>query len=655
MRHFFFITAFILFNSLCLFGEVSPYTVKLNEKVSKLLPFDNTEDFKDASRGLIAPLPDKGIIKNLKGDVIWNLDAYKFLTTDQPDDSSTAPETVNPSLWRQARLLKIAGLFKVTENIYQIRSADLSNMTIIEGKTGLIIVDTLFSKETAEAALALYYQNRPIKPIKAVIYTHSHVDHFGGIKGLITQQQADNGDVKVIAPKGFTEASLDENIMVGNAMGRRAMYMYGSLLRPGTKGQVSTGLGLTTSKGEVTLILPTHFISKTGEEMIIDGVKFVFLMAPNSEAPSEMLFFLPELKALCAAEDATHNMHNLYTLRGAKIRDAKAWANYLNEAIELFGPQSECVFAQHHWPKWGNKKVTDFLEKQRDMYKYIHDQTLHLANKGYHMAEIAERITMPSSLAKEWYNRGYYGSLNHNVKSVYNYYLGWFNGNPSTLHELPDTEASKKHIEYMGGAEAVLKKAQTDYANGEYRWVAQVLNYLVYADPKNKQAKNLLANTLEQLGYQSENGTWRNFYLTGAQELREGIQKDQFTGLASLDMIIAMSTESFFDYLSIKLDGLKASENPMTINFNLPDKNEKYIVQIKNGVLHYYSNRNSESAELTIELNRSEMNRLIVGETNMKDLIESKKLVSQGKIELMQKFLSLFDDFNPWFNIVEPQ
>lgn len=630
--------------------DISSYTREHNQNVLKQLPFDNREDFEEASKVLVAPLSDNGIIRDDKGKIVWDLSAYDFVTKNRDE----VPDSANPSLWRQLKLLQKAGLFKVVDGIYQVRSADLSNMTIIEGKTGLIIIDTLLSKETAKAAIDLYYANRPKKDIKAVIYSHSHADHFGGVKGLITQEDVDAKKVQVIAPNGFTEAALNENILAGNVMSRRAMYMYGPLLEAGPLGQLSAGLGLTTSSGETTLIFPTHLITKTGEEMTIDGVKFVFLMAPGSEAPAEMLFFLPEFKALAAAEDATHTMHNLYTLRGAKVRDAKAWADYLNQALEMFGSQTEVVFAQHHWPKWGNARVIDFIEKQRDMYKYIHDQSLRLANQGYNMVEIGEMIQMPDSLAKEWYNRGYYGSLNHNAKSVYNFYLGWFSGNPSTLHPLSTVEGSRKEVEYMGGSAAILEKAKKDFDQGNYRWVAQVLNYLVYAEPSNKEAKDLLANTLDQLGYQSENGTWRNFYLSGAKELREGVSQKVVANSLSGDIIASMPIENFFDYISIKLNGLKAAENPMTLNINIPDQNKKYALEIKNGVLNYFVNKNKEVADLTISINRADLNLLIMKKTTLDDLIQNGKLSIQGEKSDFQRFLSLFDKFNPRFNLVEP-
>lgn len=622
-------------------------TIEENQKVLKELPFNDQEDFEEVNRGFIAPLPNNGVIENANGQIIWNLKTYDFL------EGKAAPNSVNPSLWRQSQLLCKAGLFQVTDGIYQVRGIDISNMTIIEGKKGLIIIDPLISIETAKAALELYYQHRPKKPIKTVIYTHSHIDHFGGVRGIISQEEVEKGAVKIFAPQGFTQAALDESIMAGNAMARRASYMYGNLIKSGIDGQISSGLGLTTSTGQISLILPTDFISKTGEKKTIDGIRFVFIFAPNSEAPAEMLFYLPDFKALCAAEDATHTMHNLYTLRGAKIRDAKAWAHYLNQTIEMFGEKAEVVFAQHHWPTWGKDRVVDFLEKQRDLYKYIHDQSLHLANQGYTMVEIGEMIKLPKTLSQEWYNRGYYGSLNHNAKSVYCFYLGWFDGNPSTLHQLPPVETGQKMVEYMGGADAILEKAQKDYDQGNYRWTAQVLNHLVFAQPSHKKAKDLLANTLEQLGYQSENGPWRNFYLTGAQELRNGIQKTLVSGV-SPEIIKAMPTESLLDYLAIQLNGPRAAEKQISIRFELPDSKEKYLIQVKNGVLNYFTHRNIK-ADATIRLNRSDFDQIILGELKLKEAEKTKKVTIKGDRQTIETFLSLFDTFDFWFKIVEPQ
>lgn len=640
---------FVFFLSIQILNALpTSLTIEENQKVLKELPFDNQQDFEDAHRGFIAPLPNNGIIENANGQIIWNLKTYDFL------ENSSIPDSVNPSLWRQGRLLSKAGLFQVADRIYQVRGIDLSNMTIIEGKKGLIIIDPLVSIETARAALELYYQHRPKRLVKAVIYTHSHIDHFGGVRGVITQEEVQKGAVKIFAPQGFTQAALDESIMAGNAMARRASYMYGNLLKPGIDGQVTSGLGLTTSVGEISLILPTDFIVKTGEKKTIDGIRFVFISAPNSEAPAEMLFYLPDLKALCAAEDATHTMHNLYTLRGAKMRDAKAWAHYLNQTMEMFGEKAEVVFAQHHWPIWGKDRVVDFLEKQRDLYKYMHDQSLYLANQGYTMLEIGEMIKLPKELSQEWYNRGYYGTLNHNAKSVYCFYLGWFDGNPSTLHQLPPLETGQKMVEYMGGAEAILEKAQRDYDQGNYRWAAQVLNHLVFAEPSNQKAKDFLANILEQLGYQSENGPWRNFYLTGAQELRNGMQKNTLVPGVSPDIIKAMPTESLFDYLSIQLNGPRAADKQIAIYFELPDLKEKYLLQVKNGVLNYFTNRTIK-ADASIRMRRSDFDQIILGTLKVKEAEKTKKITVKGDRQILETFLSLFDTFDFWFKIVEPQ
>lgn len=648
MKYLFLIIPILLHAS-----EATQHTLNYNEQFVSELIFGNTQDFEDARRGFVAPLPNNGVIKDNEGRVVWDLSQYKFLDNKQKITDPKSPATVNPSLWRQARLLNKTGLFKVMDGIYQIRGADLSNMTIIEGKGGIIVIDPLLSQETARIALKLYEDTRGKRPIKAVIYTHSHADHFGGAGGIISQGDVDDGHVRVIAPEGFTKAAISENVLAGNVMSRRAAYMYGNLLKPGITGQMTAGLGLITSTGTMGLIVPTELVGKTGESKVIDGVAFVFLMAPDSEAPAEMLFYLPAKRALCAAEDATHTMHNIYSLRGAKIRNAKAWSTYLNEAIEHFGPKTQVVFSQHHWPKWGNRNVIDFLEKQRDLYKYIHDQSLHLANQGYTMVEIGERIKLPDSLAKEWYNRGYYGSLNHNAKSIYAYYLGWFNGNPSCLHPLPEPEAAKKYVAYMGGANAILERAEKDYKEGEYRWVAEVLRHLIYANPSNQKAKLLLANAYQQLGFQTENATWRNFYLTGAEELlrKEEGQHPIFTNLA---LITSLPTADFLDFMSISLDGLRASEYSTKINLILTDTKERYFIEIKNGVFHATPNQTKRAADLTLTLTKLDFYDLILGQVHSNDLIKGKKLTLKGSVKTLQDFQSLFISFDPSFNLVFP-
>ncbi|MBS0620862.1 MAG: MBL fold metallo-hydrolase [Verrucomicrobia bacterium] len=631
-----------------LLAQPSSIVVDSNQNVLKELPFGNHQDFEDAARGFIAPLPDEGVIKDLQGNIVWDLKRYDIIRKEE-----NPPPMVNPSLWRQAKLLCKAGLFSVTERIYQVRGADLSNMTLIEGRRGVIVVDPLVSVETARTALDLYRKERGDRPVTAVIYTHSHIDHFGGIRGVLNEDQI--GKVKIYAPRGFSEATLSEGVLAGNAMARRASYMYGILLNVGPEGQMTSGLGLTSSTGQISLLLPTNTITQTGQKIVIDGVLFEFLYAPDSEAPAEMLFYLPQFKALCAAEDATHTMHNLYSLRGTKIRDALAWSHYLNETIALFGAESEVVFAQHHWPTWGNERVIDFLEKQRDLYKYIHDQTLHLANQGFGMLDIAEMIKLPKSLSDEWYNRGYYGSVSHNAKSVYCNYLGWFDGNPSNLNPLPTAAAGAKMVEYMGGADSVIEKSREDFEKGNYRWVAQVLNYLVFSDPSNKEAKDLLANTLEQMGYQTENATWRNFYLTGAQELRHGVPKTPFPLKISPDFIAAMPTPALFDYLAILLSGPQAAENPLAILFIIPDRKEKYLLQIKNGVLNYHTRFKPDAAQVTLHVNRSDLNDIVLGIHKLKDLIAEKKAQIEGNPEILTRFLSMLHPFEFWFPIVEPQ
>lgn len=447
--------------------DATAATQQANNLLYNQLPFADNTDFTDAHKGFIAPIP-QDVIKGEQGNVIWDPQHYAFIK-----EGDKAPDTVNPSLWRQAQLINISGLFEVTEGVYQIRNLDLSNMTIIEGKEGITVVDPLVSAETAKVGMDLYYKNRGKKPVVAVIYTHSHVDHYGGVRGVIDEADVKSGKVKIYAPAGFLEEAVSENIMAGNVMSRRASYMYGNLLKPDVKGQVGAGLGTTTSAGTVTLIAPTNYITKTGQKETIDGLTYDFLMAPGSEAPSEMLWFIEEKKLIETAEDVTHTLHNTYSLRGAKIRQPLPWSKYINEALNLWGDKAEIILAQHHWPTWGNDNVVKLLKSQRDLYRYINDQTLRMANQGMTRDEIAANFKLPSSLANTWANRGYYGSVSHDVKATYVLYLGWFDGNPATLDELPPEEGAKKFVEYMGGADAILQKAKQDYDQGNFRWVAK--------------------------------------------------------------------------------------------------------------------------------------------------------------------------------------
>ena len=624
------------------------HTKSANEALYNQLPFSDATDFSNAHKGFIAALPSN-VITGDKGNVIWDPQQYNFIK-----EGAKAPDTVNPSLWRQAQLINIGGLFNVTDGVYQIRNLDLSNMTIIEGKTGITVIDPLVSAETAKVGMDLYYKNRGKKPVVAVIFTHSHVDHYGGVRGVVNEADVASGKVKIYAPAGFMKEAVSENIMAGNAMSRRASYMYGNLLKPDVKGQVGAGLGTTTSAGTVTLIEPTNYITETGQQENIDGLTYDFMMAPGSEAPSEMLWYVKEKKMIEAAEDVTHTLHNTYSLRGAKIRDPLAWSKYINDVINRWGGDAEIIIAQHHWPTWGNNNVVNLMKSQRDMYRYINDQTLRMANKGLTRDEIADNFKLPSGLASSWASRGYYGSVSHDVKATYVFYLGWFDGNPATLDELPPEASAKKFVEYMGGADAIMQKAKADYAQGNYRWVAQVTSKIVFANPDNQAARHLEADALEQLGYQAESGPWRNFYLTGAQELRNGVVKGPTPNTASPDTVRAMSPEMFFDYLAGHINGEKAANAKAIFNVDLGNDGGKYKLELENGVLNHTANVQADNADATIALNRTTLNKIILQEETLKQAQTRGEVKITGDRAKLDQMLSYMDKFEFWFNIVTP-
>ncbi|WP_337173436.1 alkyl sulfatase dimerization domain-containing protein [Paludisphaera sp.] len=627
--------------------DASDATKAANAEVLERLPFADESDFVDAKRGLIAPLPTE-IIKGRAGNPIWDPAKYGFI-----QEGERAPDSVNPSLWRQSQLINIGGLFKVADGIYQVRNLDLSNMTIIEGAEGVVVVDPLISEETARVGLGLYFQHRPKRPVKGVVYTHSHVDHYGGVRGVIDEADVKAGEVKIYAPEGFLEAAVAENVFAGNAMSRRASYMYGNLLPPDAKGQVGAGLGSTTSAGTVTLIPPTDIIKETGEKRTIDGLTYEFLLAPGSEAPAEMLWFIEEKKAISAAEDCTHTLHNTYSLRGAKIREPLPWSKYLNRALAMWGDKAEVMFAQHHWPSFGNAEVKKLLRSQRDLYRYINDETLRLANHGYTRDEIAERFRMPDGLAHVWANRGYYGSVSHDVKATYVLYLGWFDGNPATLHELTPVDSSKKYVEFMGGADAVLAKARESFARGEYRWVAQVVNHVVFAEPENQAAKDLQADALEQLGYQAESGPWRNFYLSGAKELREGVKRPPTPNAASPDTVRAMTLELFLDYLSVRLNREKSGDAKGVFNLDLGDAG-KYVLEMDHGVLNHTADRQAPDADATLTLSRDALDKIALGEAKLADAVRSGDVRIDGDRAKLEGLIASLDAFEFWFDIVTP-
>ncbi|ODS11173.1 alkyl/aryl-sulfatase [Vibrio scophthalmi] len=623
-------------------------TIETNQALYKSLPFDDTKDFERAQKGLIAT-QDVVTIKNEQGDVVWDLEEYKkFITLD-----AKAPDSVNPSLWRNAQLNVINGLFKVTDGIYQVRGYDLSNITFVEGKTGWIVFDPLISQETAKAALAFINEQLGERPVTAVIYSHSHIDHFGGVRGIVDEADVEAGKVEIVASHGFTEHAVSENVIAGNAMGRRAIYMYGALLPRNEQGGVNGGLGQTTSTGLPTLIRPTLIIEKTGEEHIIDGVKMVFQYTPGTEAPTEINTWIPEKKALWMAENSTNTMHNILTLRGAQVRDALKWSSYLNETIEMWGNDVEVKFQSHHWPMWGQEEIVEYFKRQRDMYKYTHDQTVRLMNQGYIGSEISEMIQFPSEIEQNWSTRGYYGTLRHNSRAVYQRYMGWYSGNPSDLNNLPPTEAAIKYVQYMGGEEAVLEKAKQDFAKGEYRWVAEVMKHAVFANPNNEKAKALLADSYEQLGYQAESGPWRSVYLQGAYELRNGTPSAGGTNTASPDIIKNMPPEMLFDYLAVRLLPEKAAGKDYTINIDFSDLDEQYTLYIENSVLNHTTKLNDDP-DVTITLTKQALDNVQLGVITLEKAIADGQIQIKGDKEVFQNFVGMLDTFNFWFNIVTP-
>ena len=627
-------------------AQTTDATKRENEMLLRQLPFSNTSDFERVQRGFIGTI-ESGEIKGENDNTVFDMKQFEFIQGE-------APATANPSLWRQSQLNAKHGLFKVTENIYQIRGFDLANMSMIRGKTGWIIIDPLSANETAASGLKLLREKVENLPVSAVIFTHSHVDHFGGVKGVVDEADVKSGKVQIVAPEGFFKEAVDENLIAGNQMSRRASYMYGNVLPKSPTGTLGSGLGTTTSSGTVTIIEPTVEINQTPQRVIVDGLEMIFMNTPGAEAPAELMFYVPSLKAFCQAEQINHTLHNLYTLRGAKVRNGLDWSKYIHQAIELFGDKTEVSFGSHHWPTWGNEDIIELWKKQRDVYRYIHNETLRLANHGHTMIEIAEMIELPSSLGNTWANRGYYGSVSHNAKAQYQLYFGWFDGNPANLHALPPVEASKKYVEYMGGADAILLKAQDDFAKGEYRWVAMALNHLVFAQPNNQKAKNLLADTYSQLGYQAESGPWRNFYLSGATELRKGVQKVATIDTASPDIANNLPLESFFDYMGVRLNGPKAANKKYTFNIQLPDVKTKVALYLENGVLNYTIGKQEANADTTIIINRQTLNEINLGKITFKEAVAKDKVQLTGNPQPFADFLGLLDTFEFWFNIVTP-
>jgi alkyl sulfatase BDS1-like metallo-beta-lactamase superfamily hydrolase len=626
-------------------------TRSANERLARSLPFDDDADFELARRGLLATKPDLQIAAD-GGGIAWDMASYDFLRSA----GEQAPDTVNPSLWRQARLNMNHGLFEVTEGIYQVRGYDLSNISFVRGLSGWIVLDPLITVEAARAALDLVNETLGERPVVGVIYSHSHVDHFGGVRGVTSSEDVARGRVRIVAPLGFTHHAVSENVLAGNAMTRRAAYMFGRLLPPGERGRVDAGLGKSTSIGQVSILEPTDVIEETGTRLTIDGIEIVFQHTPNAEAPAEIMFYFPQSKAFYAAEEANAVLHNLYTLRGAQVRNGSDWARWLDEAIDLFGDDFEVVFGGHHWPRWGREEGVAYLSSQRDLYKFIHDQTLHLANLGLTPLEIAEKLRLPDALSQQWFNRDYYGTVSHNSKATYQLYLGFFDGNPANLNPHPPEEVGRRYVELAGGADALLAHARSAYERGDYRWVAEVVKHLVFADPGNDEACWLEADALEQLGYQSESGPWRNFYLSGAQELR-GLgsrSRSSATTVSSPDIISAMSSDMLFDFLAIRLDGEKASKSDMTIELEFSDRDEQWLLEISRGVLRYYRDRRAEDPTISLRISRMDFVGVLTGTESLPKLLLQDRANLDGGLIALARFGGLFERFSPDFEIVKP-
>ncbi|WP_106767520.1 alkyl/aryl-sulfatase [Paenibacillus faecalis] len=618
------------------------FTKKAHEDVYNYLDFDNKQDFEDAQKGFIAPPETK--IYNDKGGIAWDMEKIKFL------DQNPAPDTVNPSLWRNGQLHAIAGLFKVVDGVYQVRGQGIATTVLIEGKTGVIVCDTQSSIETAKAVMELYYKHRPKKPVSAVIISQSHMDHFGGIQGVL--QYAENQDIPIIAPKHYTKEAISEQVLLGTIMSRRAEYQFGGMLPVDPSGQVNVGLGHDLGNGSVGFVQPSIEINDDHHTMDIDGLSFEFLLTLNTEAPSEMHFYVRDYKAVYASENANKTMHQLYTLRGAKTRDTLAWVHALDITIDLCQKvEVDALLMAHAWPVMGKEKALEHLKLQRDLYKYMHDQTVRLANHGYTMDEIAETIKLPDALAKYWGNRGYYGSLKHNVKAVYNFYLGYFSGNPSDLDPLPQVESAHKYVQYMGGASNVVQQARADYEQGEYRWVAQILKHVVMSDPNHEEAKQLLADAYEQLGFQAESAIWRNFYLAGAYELRNGVSEEV---KVSTNISLDTPVDDFFTLLAIKLNGPKAEGTVITLHVTLSDINQSYTIHVENGVLTYKAALLDEQPDAALTMDKLTFFKMGFGQLTPDQAAAEDRLTLSGDPNKLNEFLSLLDQFSTAPNIVTP-
>jgi len=624
------------------FTAPTPRTAGSNAEVARSLLLADAQDFEDARRGLVASEPGL-VIRAADGRVVWSPGDFAFVAGD-------APASVNPSLWRQAKLNGLHGLFQVAEGIYQVRGYDVSNMSWIRGRTGWIVVDPLTSEETAAAAHALARKHLGDAPVTAVILTHSHADHFGGVGAVLPE---DASGVRIVAPQRFVEEATSENVLAGTTMGRRAEYMFGLNLPRGPRAYVDTGLGKPPARGTLGLRVPTDRVDHTPQEIELDGVRFVFQYTPESEAPAELAFYLPDRKAYCGAEIVSHTLHNVLTLRGAKVRDALKWSGYIDEAIRLFGG-AEVVFASHHWPVWGNARVIEYLEGQRDTYRYIHDQTLRLASAGLTPQEIAEELELPESLARSFANRGYYGTVRHNAKAVYQMYFGWYDGNPAHLDPLPPSESGAKYVEAMGGPVELKRKAREAFESGDYRWAATLLDHLVFAEPEDTEAREALARTYDQLGYRAESGPWRSIYLSGAYELRHGVASPGLALASARGLLEHLPLDHFFAAMATRLNGPEAAGKRMVLNFVFTDLGETHVLTLENAVLHHERRETDPAAGVTLRLTKDFFLRLTTGQAGLRDMIFSDEIHVDGSRTELLSFFSLLDRPDGRFAIVTP-
>ncbi|MEH6756988.1 MAG: alkyl sulfatase dimerization domain-containing protein [Parasphingorhabdus sp.] len=626
-------------------GVATAATKAANAKVAKRLPIADQTDFENANRGFLAKIEDKQIL-NEDGSVAWETGQFDFI-------KDTAPDTVNPSLWRQGKLNSIHGLFKVTEGVYQLRGYDLAVMTLIAGKSGWIVVDPLTTAAPAKAGLALANATLGQRPVQAVIFTHSHGDHFGGVNGVVSAKDVQDGKVQIIAPHGFLRESIGENVLAGTTMNRRVQFQFGTNLPVGKAGQVGTGLGQSLSKGDLSLLPPTKSISKDGETLIIDGITFEFMDASETEAPAELIFYLPEFKALHSAEVITRNFHNVLTPRGALVRDTLKWSKVIDAMLAKYGPKSDVLLASHHWPTWGSDNVQTTLKNQRGLYRYVHDQTLRQANQGATMHEIAENIGEPDFAATDFGVRDYYGTLNHNSKAVYQRYFGWWDGVPAHYNELPPTQESQKYVAAMGGAAKALSVGEKAFASGDYRWAATVFNHIVFADPANEAAKKWLASTYEQLGFQAEAGTWRNIYLAGAMELRKGNDKSATIATTNARVLNSIPAIDLFDAMAARFNPEKMGQTVGIVQFTFPDRKEAVSVDLGKSVMFPRNGTNNQStAQITIS--RNDFTRLLMQEATAQQLMASGNMQVEGNALLMVAMFGALDPVDPQFNIVTP-